>query len=600
MNTLIFDIETDGLLDELTTVHCIGIVTEGKDDYEVYGPGRSSIAMALKRLALADRLVGHNIQGFDLPAIKKLWPEFRHNAQVIDTLVLSRVMNSNISHEDWERTPEIPPQMCGRHSLESWGYRFGILKGEFGKTTDWKHWTPEMSAYCKRDLEITKILWSRLSAVDPAASSTEHEFAWILENQVKQGFSFDVDKAISLYAELVQSREEIDQRLRTIFPPAKVKMKTPQYWKNPSSGNHYRIKSEAPHSERALLVKGPLKVKEIPFNPGSRTQIANAFIDKYGWEPQSFTPDGRPKVDETVLSSLDYPEAEVLTEYLTIQKRLGQLAEGRGAWLKCEKGGKIHGRINHNGTATHRCTHSAPNLGQVPSVHSPYGEECRSLFKASDGYTLLGIDASQLEIRVLGHYLNDEEYIKEIVDGDIHTKNQQAAGLKTRQQAKVFFYAWLYGSGPAKLGQIAGAGASEGRRLKNRFLNAIPSLKKFVNAVHAKYKSAGVLRGLDGRPIPIRSEHRSVNALIQAGGAVAVKTWTCAMHRAFRRRGWTTDDVRQVAHVHDEIQLEVRPEIAEEVGVAAVYALRAVKDLLNMRCPLDGEYRIGNTWAETH
>ena len=98
------------------------------------------------------------------------------------------------------------------------------------------------------------------------------------------------------------------------------------------------------------------------------------------------------------------------------------------------------------------------------------------------------------------------------MDGDIHTKNPQAAGLKPRQQAKVFFYAWLYGSGPAKLGQIAGAGASEGRRLKNRFLNAIPSLKKFVNAVHAKYKSAGVLRGLDGRPIPIRSEHKSVNA----------------------------------------------------------------------------------------
>lgn len=272
------------------------------------------------------------------------------------------------------------------------------------------------------------------------------------------------------------------------------------------------------------IVKGNHKTKTIPFNPASRDQIAERLI-KRGWKPQAYE-GKRPAINEGVLKSIDTPEASLLLEYLLVSKRLGQLAEGQQAWLKLEKGGRIHGSVLTNGTVSGRCSHRNPNVAQVPAVRAPYGSECRELFKAPEGKVLVGCDASGLELRALAGYLfpyDNGAYAKEILTGDIHTANQKAAGLQTRDQAKTFIYAFLYGAGDAKIGEIVGGSSKEGKRLKASFMSKTPAIKRLTNAVAEAVSTRGTLRGLDGRPLPCRSAHSALNLLLQSAGAVIMK-----------------------------------------------------------------------------
>ena len=213
---------------------------------------------------------------------------------------------------------------------------------------------------------------------------------------------------------------------------------------------------------------------------------------------------------------------------------------------------------------------------------------------------LVGVDASQLELRCLAHYMNDPKYIEALVSGDIHTTNQEAAGLPTRDLAKVFAYALIYGAGTHKLGNIVGGGMPEGRALRAKFLKNLPAFGRLMEAVRHKAQAVGQLRGLDNRRLPVRSEHKALNTLLQGAGAVIMKIATIEASREFVRRGWTQEDVAQVAHVHDEIQYQAKEDIAEEVGEITVKAIRDTARILSLRCPLDGEFKTGRTWAETH
>ena len=354
---------------------------------------------------------------------------------------------------------------------------------------------------------------------------------------------------------------------------------------------------------RPRLLNGELRVKKIPFNPGSRDQIAKGLISKRGWAPKDFTVEGKPKVDEAVLSKLDYPEAKKMIEYLTLSKRLGQIADGKESWIKVEKEGRIYGRVNPCGAVTSRCTHSGPNVAQVPRVGAKWGRECRSLFTVPRGYVLVGVDASGLELRCLAHYtfpFDDGQYAKEILEGDIHTANQEAAGLGNRNDAKTFIYALCYGAGDAKIGSIIGGGRNEGKAMKKRFFTKMPALKKIQDGIKFRLKTQDFLTGIDGRRLKIRSEHSALNTLLQSAGAIAMKEATCVLHRNIRSHGWGLDDVMQVAHIHDEIQLQVRKEIADDVGKISVQSIQESGEALGFRCPLDGEYKIGGNWAETH
>ena len=222
----------------------------------------------------------------------------------------------------------------------------------------------------------------------------------------------------------------------------------------------------------------------------------------------------------------------MLSEYLLLNKRIGQLATGKQAWLKMEKKGRLHGRVNHMGAVTSRCTHANPNMAQVPSVGAAFGVECRSLFHSPQGYSLLGADASGLELRCLAHYMaayDGGSYASVVLEGDVHTTNQEAAGLPTRNNAKTFIYGFLYGAGDEKIGKIIGKGSTEGRRIKNKFLKKLPALKNLKDAVSLAAKERGWIKGLDGRIIPIRHSHAALNTLLQLLAQSSVRLGTCTL-----------------------------------------------------------------------
>jgi DNA polymerase I-like protein with 3'-5' exonuclease and polymerase domains len=337
----------------------------------------------------------------------------------------------------------------------------------------------------------------------------------------------------------------------------------------------------------------PLKTKVEVFNPGSRKQIGERLIEK-GWKPSKYTETGQPIVDEGTLDGVDIPEAKAINEYLMLQKRVAQIE----SWLKAVgSDGRVHGKVITNGAVTGRMTHMSPNMAQVPNSGSPYGEDCRDLWIVEKGYKLVGIDAAGLELRMLAHYMKDDAYTHEVVSGDIHTANQKAAGLHTRNQAKTFIYAFLYGAGDAKIGQIVGAGAQEGKTLKSRFLQNTPSLEKLREDVSKIAKNKGTLPGLDGRRVQVRSDHAALNTLLQSAGAIVMKQALVILNDELRR---AKINYKFVANVHDEWQIEVEEARAEEAGKLGVLAIERAGKELKMRCPLAGEYKVGNSWKETH
>ena len=349
-----------------------------------------------------------------------------------------------------------------------------------------------------------------------------------------------------------------------------------------------------------------MKTKSIPFNPGSRDQIAARFIEKYQWKPRKFTPSGKPVIDEEVVSDMVYPEAQPIGEYLSVTKLRGQLAEGPQAWLKqVRTDGRMHGRIHTLGTVTRRCSHSHPNIAQVPTSQKPYGARCRALFHAPPGYQVVGADASGLELRCLAHYLHrwdGGEYATVVTQGDVHTTNQEAAGLPTRDLAKTFVYAYLYGAGNPKLGSIVSKGARAGKEMRGRLEGNIPALGNLQEAVSRRVATRGHLVALDGGKLNVRHQARSTQHLASIGRCAiickkaAVILWDSLTNAEYE---WGTD-WWMAAHVHDEVQLIVREEDAATVGEIAALSFEQAGVALGVKCPLAGEYKVGDNWSETH
>jgi DNA polymerase I-like protein with 3'-5' exonuclease and polymerase domains len=569
---LIFDLETDGLLDDVTKVHCIVTQDTETGDVRTYDP--TQIDLALEVLENADRIGGHNVMAYDIPVLRKLY-DFKYNGKMFDTLVASRLIWPNMKEKDMlKRT--VDNKLIGSHSLKAWGQRLKFHKGDYGEQDEaWDAYTQQMLDYCVQDVALNvklyELILSKKYPEEPMR--LEHEMNRLLIKQQEEGFPFDVPKAQKLYTFLSARKQVIETDLINKLDPTIIVLKT--------------------------------KTKTIPFNPASRQQIADR-LQKLGWTPKEFTPSGEPKVDEKILAGIDLPEAALLTEFLMLNKRLGQLGNGKQAWLKLEKAGRIHGRVNHMGAVTSRCTHSDPNVAQVPSAGAAFGKECRELFHAPSGYSLLGADASGLELRCLAHYMNRFDggrYGKEILEGDIHTANQEAAGLATRSQAKTFIYGFLYGAGNEKIGQIIGKGAKEGGQIKKRFLAKTPALKKLTEALNNKLENQRgekFINGLDGRLIPIRHPHAALNTLLQSAGAIICKKWYATVENMIRAKGYTNEEVTIVAFVHDEVQILVKKGLEDEVGEITKAAIKETERAFNFKCALDSEFQVGSSWAETH
>jgi DNA polymerase I-like protein with 3'-5' exonuclease and polymerase domains len=595
---LIFDLETDGLLDEVTKIHCLVIKFTTDNVVATYTGNQieDGIAQLSDAMISGKIIAGHNVIKYDIPVIKKLYPYFKVvENRVFDTLVATRLIWANVKDTDniLLKQEKLPGKLFGSHSLAAWGYRLGNYKGDY--SGGWETFSQEMLDYCVQDVEVTAALYQKILDKDYAqeALKLEHEVAWLMAKQERNGFHFDMKKAAELLATLVQRRGELERELKEYFGSWAVQM--PDFI--PKVNNKTRG-----------YVKGvPVaKVKMVEFNPSSRDHIADRLITLYGWKPVDFTEGGKPMVDEVVLGKLTYPPCKQLTEYLLVQKRISQLNEGGQAWMKCEKKGKIHGSINPNGAVTGRATHSYPNISQVPSSGSPYGPECRALFTVPDDWVLVGADASGLELRCLAHFMakwDGGKYAEILLGGDIHTENQKAAGLSTRNQAKTFIYAFLYGAGDAKIGSITGGAASEGRKLKQKFLRSLPALGRLVEAVQSAAKR-GYLVGLDGRHIHVRSSHAALNTLLQGAGALICKKWLVLLEEHLQaagyKHGWD-GDYANCAWSHDEVQIACRtPEIAEAVRKIAEDCVLKAGEYFAFRCPTAGESKVGKTWADTH
>lgn len=630
---VITDIETDGLLDTATKFWCGWVYNSETDEYKGY-TDINDYWNAINWFGCNNyNIVFHNGIRFDAPCLKKLMGSrflFDPRDCVIDTLVLARLIYSNIKDTDigLMRSGRLPKALYGSHSLKAYGYRMGELKGTYGEQEDaWDKFTPEMYEYNKQDVVVTLKLFQKLMAkgYPLKAIQLEHDIAWVMAKQERNGFVFDKDQATKLYSELAGKRQVLYENLVskggswTVYKGDKIYKRD-----NAKRG----IKAGVPYPQ----------YEEVTFNPNSRQHIAKVLMDR-GWEPTEMTPTGAPKVDEETLKTAKGIDlTEDILEYLLINKRIAQLAEGDNAWLKLMKEDhdgytRIHGSVNPNGAVTGRATHAYPNVAQVPAGRSPYGEECRSLFRVPTGWYEAGIDASGLELRCFAHFLypyDHGEYVNEILNGDIHTHNQKMAGLPTRDNAKTFIYGFLYGAGDAKIGEIVGGSSADGKRLKEKFFQSVPAIKQLrqdiertlittsewvggVNKVtwrkraHPDNSNLSIthsILGLDRRVIYVRSPHSALNTLLQSAGALICKKWVCLveenMRKAGYKHGWD-GDFAMMAWIHDECQIACRTkEIAEDCVRIAQESMRQTQEFFKFNCQLDTEGKIGANWFDCH
>ena len=548
MNLVFCDIETDGL--DATTIWCAVCRHNGESEVIC---NEKDFKDYVQRKAGAT-FVFHNGIGFDVPVVERLWDFTFHRALVTDTLILSRLAD---------------PSRSGGHSLRNWGNILGFAKGDHD---DWSRLTTEMIDYCIRDVELTEAVYKRLmvelDGFSQDSIDLEHEVQWVIQEQERNGWLLDQRLCHILCAKFKERMNEIESNLQALFPPV----------------------VEERYSEKTGK---RLKDKVHVFNVGSRQQVAERLTAK-GAVWKELTATGKPVVDEKTLKENHHvPESAQVLEYLLLQKRYAQV----NSWIEhVQEDGRVHGRVITNGAVTGRMTHQSPNMAQVPSVNSEYGEDCRNCWIVPEGRRLVGVDASGLELRMLAHYMGDEEFTNVLLRDDIHTRNQTAAGLATRPQAKTFIYAFLYGAGDAKIGSIVGGTAKDGSDLRTRFLRNTPSLEGLRERV-GQASRKGYLIGLDGRRLWIRSEHSALNTLLQAAGAIIMKKALVLLDDYATQH---KIDYRFVGNVHDEIQSEVVTEQAEKFGWLAVECIKAAGLSFELRCPLDGEYKVGSTWTETH
>lgn len=703
---LLSDIETNGLLHNVSQFHCAVTYDYTTDQYIRYRPADfgAYIDALEAEVARGGLIVFHNGHKYDIPVIELLAKKLLGRdvkfpkENVLDTLVMSRLIFANLKDTDAGllRSGRLPGKRFGSHALEAWGYRLGQMKGEYKDDfkrmledegeqytdgAEWLYFNEEMMEYNVQDVVVTKELFEHLTKQifyfpneNPVGATEadrfwngslecvklEHDAAWLLAKMERNGFPIDIKSLENLYAELAGRRGELLVELTNTFGSwyapkggtepflhprtGKPLTKYPRV-KTPKSGGVYKKPKNKKQREglepceldtRDFMEGAPFTpVQHVTFNPASRDHITRV-LKLAGWVPIEFTPSGAPKVDDEVLEHVvvDDPTAqrciELIKEYLMIQKRIGQVAEGDNGWLRMiADDGRIHGSVNPNGAVTGRATHSFPNVAQVPSIRAKYGEPCRAAFGAChnlkdgkpDPWIQVGVDASGLELRCLGHFMyryDEGEYVQTILTGDIHTKNQLAAGLPTRDNAKTFIYGFLYGAGAAKIGQIVNGTADDGKRLIKNFLEQTPAIaalreaitdtlvkdSKWVGGEQKVTWKRRWVRGLDGRKVHVRSPHAALNTLLQSAGALICKLWIIETERllleAGLKHGWD-GDFAYMAWVHDEIQVAARTqEIADKVVELAQQAMRIVGDHFEFRCQLDTEGKTGANWKDCH
>lgn len=676
MKTLVFDVETNGLLKQLDRIHVLVIGELETRQIHIFRRNTvmDNIAEGIALLESGDLIIGHNSIAFDKRAIEKVFPDAKLLARHMDTMVLSRVAVPDLKKKDFELWRKgMPGELVGTHSLEAWGWRVGKHKGDYMKMMQakgidpWAEWNQDMEDYCVNDVEITTIVWE--SHVVPynipeTCLTLEHDIHTLTTKMQENGFPFKKAEAEALAESLkstqdrlvVAAKETFGERYFTaarkihvkplFLDPAGLQKKkfqnggfakpnetlgedlTRPWWGEITFPKRTQVRNGKQYSVDAPFCKGAWK----EFNPTSRPQLTEKFIIDFEWEPDEFTETGAPSLDADTLEKLAirHPICKVIADLFSHQKLLGYIVEGPQSWLKNynEETGKIHGYINTGGTVTGRCSHSKPNMGQVPAVSmgkdkkpilgfaGDYGWECRSLFHVPEHWLQVGVDLSGIEFRALANLTSEfdgGELIDVVLNGDIHQYNMDKTGIPSRDIVKRVLYGLLYGAGDEKLGMTVKPIASKsehislGREIRGMLMAGLPALKKAIDTIQEQ-ASRGFILGLDGRRLMCRSQHSALNTRLQSDGALIAKRWLCltewAAIDAGAHHGWENGeflgDFAMMAFNHDEQQTACAPDFAEMFAqIAKDAAVQAGKDL-GFKCPVAAESKIGGNWAECH
>jgi DNA polymerase-1 len=611
---LVWDLETDGLLLELTRIWCMAIGELGTDEvtgYTDHNPKHPPLAEGVERLRrhveAGGMTVAHNGINFDRKALKKVTGVDIPYVNIYDTLVMGRLRD---------------PERLGGHKLEGYGIEMGILKGSHH---EWDRYSDEMLHYNLQDVVVTKALFEKLKCVLTwgESSQLEHDVAYIIDLQMANGFPLNMREAMTLAAQLSERREGYFAEMQRVFPPIFV------------SGGVTVPKRTMKRDGKQYTVDVPYtKIVLQEFNPGSEYHVSARLKKRYGWKAP-LTEKGNPNITEAVLKKLDFPEVKPLIDFIRVDKQWTQLAAPKkkdgsgGGWIHhADDNHRVHGYVNTNGAVTGRMTHSRPNSANID-------KEMRHIWEPGKGFKMVGCDAEGIELRVLAHYLTPYDkgrLTRALLEGkkedgtDAHSMNRKNTDLFSRDGAKTLLYGSLYGAGDEKAGNIwiadwraSGKPVSEwpewarvgnklkpakviGKEVKARLINGIVGFAKLIKDIKATAKERGWLKGIDGRRIRVRHAHASLNTLLQGTGAIIMKKALVIYYAEVTGvHGWQHgEEFGFLANVHDEVQQEVRPHLADLAGSTFKQAITKAGEHWDFRCRLDGAYDIGNNWHETH
>ena len=584
------DIETDGL-DDATRIWCVSIIDIDTDQEFFYGP--DELHLFEEKAKEITYWIGHNFLSFDWEKIERFTSVRVPFENILDTLILSRLLY----------TGEV-----AKHSLEAWGTRLGYAKVEH---EDWSQYSEEMKQRCVIDtrlnLKLYRLFLERLPHFSAKCVDLEHQTQHILNQQRKNGFHLDVDKAYGILHEVSAKAAAIQREIHEHFPPRRVlkEVYSPRINKDGSVSKQSTNKLEG--RDTTVLPDGTVEIYETEvFNLGSNKQIMQRMAEA-GWKPIIKTKAGTPKLCEENLATLP-PAAPAaihkLIEWWMLTNRVSVIEGWLNAYnpiTKC-----IHGTTIGLGAITHRMAHYDPQMANIPAIRNDYGVALRSCLGIGPdlNYNQLGTDISGIQLCILAHYLDDAAYTEAIANGksskgtDVHSVNmrilQEIAPHCTRDNAKTFIYAMLLGAGGFKLGSILGMDAKAGHSMKERLFKRIPAFKR-VQKMCEMAAARGYMVGIDGRRVPVKSEHYALSVYLQCGEAIIMKQALVYMHERAKHLDW-----KQMAVVHDEIQSRVHKDHANELAAIQIQSIVDAGKLFRLRCPLAGEYKLGRNWAECH
>jgi len=597
-NYFVIDIEANGL-DDADTIWCLVSRNVATGSVESF-VGHSEIRRWASELPTSYVLIGHNIISYDVPTLNRILGLKLSLDRCIDTLVLSYLYH-----------PQLPRPVGlsgkkGPHSLEAWGLRFNDEKGDYN---DWSKFTDEMLVYCVQDVNLTYRVYTALTGrlrgrgFSELSVWIEHKIRIVVDKQERTGFSFDVPAAQSLYDRLRGIEESLAGPIKELFPAELVPVGTYTYrLKKDGDPTASYERHLANYDDLRHNLDGTYTVYTLQdFNIGSPAQRVKRLLS-LGWKPTTFTPTGSPKVDEESLvsfaNSSKRPEIQAIADWLVANGRANMV----NTWLgNVGADGRIHGRVFTCGAITRRMRHTTPNTANIPGNEAKFGVECRSLWRATPGRVLVGYDAAALEMRMFGHYLNNKEASDLYIYGDPHTFNAGALTVALgvqfeRKPVKTDFYAFLYGASNGKLGSHYGKGAKFGKQIRETLLTNTPGLLQLAKRIEQEAES-GWIKTIDGGYVHSLSPHAALNSKLQSAGGIAMKLCAVLLDQMIEAEGL---DAWKVGDIHDEAQFDCHPSDAQRVGELALIALRQAGEMLNLSVPLDGEFKIGKTWADTH